>query len=214
MIFLNYYYDITLNFDMENIWEFYEWEEDDCFSYIKKIPLYRVSFETLKDFMTYSIKVDESFVLKNAHQTEIKGKDEIYASFLISDTKNSLAVMLNEEGNVIALSKTLVEDDNNINEFMYTITEVKIPYQKLEKRKIRKSLRQEEKVKNLILVELNTLLSEQKKEKLKYLYYEWFLKEEEDIHEMYAEMVEQLKKPINETLSRIYYLIRLSYHQV
>lgn len=214
MICLNYYYDIDLNFDMDNVWEFYEWEESDVLTFIKKIPLFRVSHETLCDFLKYHIKVSKEFVSSIAHQTQLYKKEDIYASFLMSDTKNSLAVLLNEEGEVIALSKVLVRDDNNINEFMYTLKETELSYDLLSLRKKRCGLRQENSMKKLISVELQTLLEENNEEKLQYLYYEWFQKEGTSLKAMYEEMNLNLNFSSYETLSRISYLIRLSYHQV
>ena len=212
---MNYYYDLTLNFDMENLWEFYEWEESDLLSNVKKIPLFRVDFDTMKDFLMNHIKVDESFVGDIAHKTIFRDSSEdVYASFLMSDSKNSLAVMLNEEGVVIALSKVLIVDDNNINEYMYTMRETEIPYQILYTRRKRKQLRQEEKLKRFIQIELQTLLEEKNIQKLKYLYYEWFQKEEDSIDKMYDEMISHLSKPMNESFEKISYLINLSYHRV
>ena len=42
---MNYYYDIVLNLN-EELYEFYEWEENDSIDFIKKIPLFRVSTKT------------------------------------------------------------------------------------------------------------------------------------------------------------------------
>ena len=45
-----YYYDVLLNFgEDENLYEFYEWEEKDQVDFVKKIPIFRVSTECLKD---------------------------------------------------------------------------------------------------------------------------------------------------------------------
>lgn len=214
MIYMNYYYDVLLNFDMEHLWNFYEWEENDIFTHVRKIPLYRVDYETMKDFLSYQVQVSSSFLEEVAHKTITQNKDDIYASFLMSDSKNSLAVLLNEEGKVIALSKLLVVDDNNVNEFMYTIRETKISYQTFELREQRKVLRQEEKIKQFILLELKTLFEERNEQKLKYLYYECFSYEEESLEKMYDDMVLYLKEPMNTNLEHLSYLIRLSYHQV
>lgn len=212
---MNYYYDLTLNFDMENLWEFYEWEETDLLSDVKKIPLFRVNFETMKDFLVNHIKVCQSFVNDIAHKTIFRDMTEdVFASFLISDSKNSLAVMINEEGYVIALSKLLIVDDNNINEYIYTLMECEIPYEVLGLREKKTCLRQEEKLKHFIKVELQTLMDSENVQKLQYLYYEWFQQEEECIDKMYHDMISYLSKPMDEKLEKISYLIQLSYHQV
>lgn len=199
---------------MDELWEFYEWEKTDYFSYVKKIPLFRVSFETLKDFMTYHIQMDLEFLSSIAHKTSVRGKEDIPYAFLMNDTKNSLAVLLNEEGTVVALSKTLVADDNNIGEFMYTLKETDLPYKKQEKRKKKCGLRQENDLKRFIMVELSTLLEEKNVQKLKYLYYEWFNEEEDEFEKMYQKMYSSLQHTDISVLERISYVIKLSYHQV
>lgn len=212
---MNYYYDVILNFDLDHFWKFYEWEVDDYFTIVKKIPLFRVSFETICDFLMYQINVSQSFCEEIAHKTTLKdSKENFYASFLISDTKNSLAVLLNENGRVIALSNLCISDSNHLNEYMYTLKEVDISYQTLECREFRHPLRQKEKMKNFVLVELNTLFRENNVLKMKYLYYEWFHKEGEDITLMYQDMVNHLPCISWDTLSYLDYFIRLSFHQV
>ena len=60
---MNYIYDILLNFnDPENYFEFYEWKEDDCFEHIKRIPLIRISKETMQNFLSCKIKVSSELL--------------------------------------------------------------------------------------------------------------------------------------------------------
>lgn len=212
---MNYYYDLVLNFDFDHLWHFYEWEKNDLLTYVKKIPLFRVDFDTMKDFLMYHIKMPSDFVSEIAHKTVVANQDEtLEYAFLMSDAKNSLAVLLNEEGIVIALSSVLIRDDNNINEFMYTLREKNLSYERLNKREIKHELRQKEKLSQVIQVELATLREEKNINKLKYLYYEWFGHDEEDFTKMYEEMQMALKNTDLETLEKISYFIRLSYHQV
>ena len=42
---MNYIYDITLNFNKNNLYEFYEWKEEDDAEFILKIPMFKVSTE-------------------------------------------------------------------------------------------------------------------------------------------------------------------------
>lgn len=212
---MNYYYDIVLNFDMDHIWEFYEWEKTDLFVYVKKIPLFRVSFETIIDFLSYHITIDQDFLKLIKDKTVIRNQEDGFSyAFLMSDSKNSVAVLLNEKGNVIAISKVLVQDDNNINEFMYTLKETEISYQLGKKREKKQGLRQEVSLKQFIQIELSTLVKENNIQKLKYLYYEWTGREEENLDKMYNNMVSLLKTSSSEELEKISYFIRLSYHQV
>ena len=56
-----YYYDVLLNFGSEEeVYEFYEWDNEDTIEFVKKIPLFRVSTQTLLDQFKY--KTEKAFL--------------------------------------------------------------------------------------------------------------------------------------------------------
>ena len=67
-----YYYDILLNFGSEELYDFYEWESSDALEYVKKIPLFRVSTDTLFDNLNYHITYDEEVLLQIQDKTVLK----------------------------------------------------------------------------------------------------------------------------------------------
>lgn len=210
-----YYYDVLLNFGTDgDIYEFYEWESEDNVEFIKKIPLFRVSLDCLKDNLKYKTKFDSSFIEQIKEKTIVKGSTENLNTFLISDSKNTLALEINEEGVVISRSKLLPSDELNISEVMFTMRESTLHYEKLEKYKMNTTLRQERKIKKLIEQEIDTLYKENNTSKLKYLYYEWFNKNNDNIENIYKEMTSSLQKGYNGNLKRVYDFIKLSYHNM
>lgn len=210
-----YYYDVLLNFGIDGeLYEFYEWEEEDNVEFIKKIPLFRVSLDCLKDTLKYKTKFDSSLVEQIKEKTIVKGSTESLNTFLISDSKNTLALEVNEEGKVISRSKLLPSDELNISEIMFTMRESTLHYEKLEKYPRITTLRQERKIKKLIQQEIDTLYEENNTSKLKYLYYEWFNKNNENMEEIYKEMTSSLQKEYNDNLSIVYDFIKLSYHNM
>ncbi len=211
---MDYYYDVTLNFDLEQIWKFYEWENDDGLIRVKKIPLFHVSLETICDFLNYELKIAPEFYQLIVGKTECKSREKFTVACLISDGKNAYGVLFDEHGVVKSVSPLLIKEELSVNEYMYTIRKTVIPYTILKKRILHRKLRYAQKLQNFILVELNTLLDEKRCDKLAYFYYEWFLKEEENMEKMYQDMVFALQTSSYEQLSYLSYLIRLSYHQV
>ncbi len=210
-----YYYDVLLNFGIDGeLYEFYEWEEEDNVEFIKKIPLFRVSLDCLKDTLKYKTKFDSSLVEQIKEKTIVKRSTESLNTFLISDSKNTLALEVNEEGKVISRSKLLPSDELNISEVMFTMRESTLHYEKLEKYPSITTLRQERKIKKLIQQEIDTLYEENNTSKLKYLYYEWFNKNNDNIEEIYKEMASSLQKEYNDNLSVVYDFIKLSYHNM
>ncbi len=210
-----YYYDVLLNFGSEELYEFYEWKSEDAIDFIKKIPLFRVSTETLKDQLKYKTKFNQDLVEMIKEKTIVKSTTDTFLyACIISDAKNALALELNKEGDVISRSKLLLSDEANLLEMMFTIKESHLEYEKKEKYFRRKNVRQMEEVQKLIECEIETLYQKQNTSKLKYLYYEWFNKTSEDIHGMYEEMKSAIKKGYNTSLVNIYNLIKLSYNKV
>ena len=147
------------------------------------------------------------YIYQNNHEV-------FYGSFLLSDSKNSLGVCVDENGNVVGLSRLLIRDDNNLNEFIYTMTFSDIPYLVLGKRKNQHVFRQYEKMKKSILLEINTLMEEKNYSKLRYFYYELTHQEELNMEAMYENMLNEIRNASFDLLLYFDYLIRLSSHQV
>lgn len=211
-----YYYDILLNFQDDRIlYEFYEWEETDDIDFVKKIPLFRISTSNLKDLLKYKVRFSEQFLNEIKNKTILKSSSKVLKNtFLVCDTKDALAIELNNEGVVISRSKLLLADEINLNEIMFTMKEAKLKYERLEKYEKRKEIRQIEKIKKLINCEINTLYESKNISKLKYLYYEWFNILTDDIDRIYTDMKSDLKHSFNKNQEQIYYLIKKSYNKV
>lgn len=210
-----YYYDILLNFNEGNeLYEFYEWEEKDSVELIKKIPLYRVSTQVLKDQIKYQTEFDSSLLDAIEKKTILKSNSRnLEYAFLLSDSKNALAIELNKEGKVISRSKLLLSDEINLNEMMFTMKETKLKYEKIKKYSTRLEIRQIAKIKKLIKCEIDTLYKSKNISKLKYLYYEWFNEHENILEKMISKMNKSLEQNYDENITRIYDLIKLSYNK-
>ena len=214
---MNYFYDILLNMDEESNYKFYEWDSIDPIELVKKIPLFRVDSKTLNDFYIYNIKVSNDFLNNLLDKTFLKNdklNKTIKYACLLSDTKSSIAVEFDNNGYVISISELLLDDDININEIIYTCKETSIDYEKQNIRKITNKLRQEEMIKKIIKIEINTLIDNNMIEKLQYLFYEWFSYIEEDKDNIKIKIDKELKKDIDSNMQHIYDIIKLSYHKV
>ncbi len=211
-----YYYDLLLNFqDSLNLYNFYEWEEKDDLDYVKKIPLYRVTSDSLQELFKFKVQFDQSFIEEIKNKTILKNSSKsLNNTFLVSDSKDSLALELNNEGVVISRSKLLLADEINLNEVMFTMKETKLKYKKIAKYKNSSSIRQIDEIKKLINCEINTLYESKNISKLKYLYYEWFNDLNDNVEEIYQTMKKTLKNQFDDNQKRIYELIKKSYPKV
>ncbi len=172
---MNYVYDILSNFNQE-LYDFYDWDKNDNFTHLRKVPSFRVSKEVLVDLMFKKVKIKGNLLKLIKDKTQVftkEGVDVIEYCFIVSDSVNALGVILDEDGVVYKRSKFLVSEELEINKCLKTSKIYNVEYNLLSS-KIHYSnmTRNEEKVTNLILNELELIMDST--DKIDYLYYEWF----------------------------------------
>ena len=172
---MNYVYDILSNFNQE-LYDFYDWDKNDNFTHLRKVPSFRVSKEVLVDLMFKKVKIKGNLLKLIKDKTQVftkEGVDVIEYCFIVSDSVNALGVMLDEDGVVYKRSKFLVSEELEINKCLKTSKIYNVEYNLLSsKTHYSNKTRNEEKVTNLILNELVLIMDST--DKIDYLYYEWF----------------------------------------
>lgn len=209
---MNYFYDLFLNFNEENVY-FYEWDELDNIEHFKRIPVFQVNNKTLNELINNKVSVEPDFIITIKNKS--KNKEDIIGNFaLFCDKNNGIAIEFDDNGIEIARSFLLVVDELNLLDIVYTIPIYPLKYNLIESIEHKKNLRKEEKIKLLISTEINTLLRRENYEKLNYLYIEWFNKKPNNKEEMIKDFYKALDKEINVSELKIYDLIKLSYNNV
>lgn len=172
---MNYVYDILSNFNQE-LYVFYDWDKNDNFTHLRKVPSFRVSKEVLVDLMFKKVKIKGNLLKLIKDKTQVftkEGVDVIEYGFIVSDSVNSLGVILDEDGVVYKRSKFLVSEELEINKCLKTSKIYNVEYNLLSSKTHYSNMtRNEEKVTNLILNELELIMDST--DKIDYLYYEWF----------------------------------------
>lgn len=212
MIDMHYYYDVLGNFD-ENYLEFYEWEKNDPITFIKKVPLVRISNKDMLNLLTYKIKVKGTWLEKYKEKTTLKNSKEKPLIILFSSTKTSVLLEFQENGEAVYRSKLLIEDENNCNEYAYSMKEIALSYEKLGKLVVKKEFRKALEDKKILKTELKTLEEEKNLEKCQFLYYEWFGILENDFDKMIKQCQAELTKDYSIKMHQIAELIKLSYKE-
>lgn len=214
---MNYYYDIILNWNEEEIYNFFEWNDTDSLELIKRIPLIKVKHKTFLDFIDSKVKVETSFLDSIYNKTLISSKKEMkkleYAA-LFTDGKSVIAIEFNKEGISLNYSVLLIDDELNTLESLYNIKETEISYEILTKLKRNKELRQVRDAKRLIALEVSNLYQNKEIAKLKYLFYEYKKEKSDDIKIIYETLMNDLKKNLSKEILNLYDIIKLSYHNV
>lgn len=172
---MNYVYDILSNFNQE-LYDFYDWDKNDNFTHLRKVPSFRVSKEVLVDLMFKKVKIKGNLLKLIKDKTQVftkEGVDVIEYCFIVSDSVNSLGVILDEDGVVYKRSKFLVSEELEINKCLKASKIYNVEYNLLSSKTHYSNMtRNEEKVTNLILNELELIMDST--DKIDYLYYEWF----------------------------------------
>lgn len=190
---MNYIYDLLLNFN-ENIYEFYDWNKTDNIKHIKKIPIFKIESNKMKQIKNNKIDFEPTFLEKIHNKTEeftSKKNNHIEYSCLFTDGVEVIGINMNKK---ITYSKLLLDEEFEVTNMSLhmkeTPIEIKIiEYNKQEQFKTRKEIEQISSAKKI----LKNILNENNPEKLKYLYYECFNKKNDSIEEIIKELNKKIE---------------------
>ncbi len=208
---MNFYYEIKLNFSDNELYKFYEWSENDKLDLIKKIPIIKVKTALLKEIYNNNFEISEDLFNYISGKTIVKDNLNIENACIFCDTKNCIAIEFDKNRKSIARSTLLLEDENNICEVSFSIKMKDIEIKKIDKLNYSHEFRQETKIKNVITKEILELYKNKDKNKLEYLYYEWFNEKETNLDIILKKMLQDIKKELKSIHCEIYKIIKMSY---
>ena len=170
-------YDIVVNYKKQ-AYEFYEWDKSDNITHIKVIPSIKVTSKCISDFLNNNIVIKKDLIEKVKDKTEViyKGKiKKINYSCILFDKNISLCVLFDENGYMIAKSKLLFEESDDVIKSGYELKETKLDYKVLKTTSFNKFRTRNE---NKIIYGLNSyidnIFKNNRYDELKYLYLECF----------------------------------------
>lgn len=211
---MTYVYDLILNYNSE-LYEFYEWEKDDFIYHIKRINMVLVSSNIYNDIYDNIVSFDNDFLLSIYNKCEYytnRKIDVIPYAFLLTDSYRVMALLLDKTGKVIKYSSLLLDEEEEVLDLCYKLGEIKINYHILKKKnKSEFKTREEKNILNFIKDDLEKSYLNKNYIKLKYLYYEYFNKQSDNVNLIYHELLEEMNKDINKKHYDLYNLIKLSY---
>ena len=208
---MNFYYEIKLNFSDNELYKFYEWSENDKLDLIKKIPIIKVKTALFKEIYNNNFEISEDLFNYISGKTIVKDNLNIENACIFCDTKNCVAIEFDKNRKSIARSTLLLEDENNICEVSFSIKMKDIEIKKIDKLNYSHEFRQETKIKSVITKEILELYKNKDKNKLEYLYYEWFNEKETNLDIILKKMLQDIKKELKSIHCEIYKIIKMSY---
>jgi len=210
---MNYIYDILINFQPFLI-DSYEWNKEDDIIHIRKIPLFKVDTKTLLNVIKNRVKIDSDWVRNLMNKTEVFTNKKIgfieYAC-LLSDGLEVVAIRLNNNGIIKAKSSLLIDEAMEVLDYTETLSNSNIKYEvtKNNDHPLFKT-RQEIRINNFILKELQKTISENNIDKLNYLYLECFGHKCCDHKRPELELMEQLKTNFDDIYLKIYCFFKMT----
>lgn len=202
---MNYIYDIILNFN-EEFYDFYEWNNNDNVINVRKIPVLKVDENTYVSLRNNKIQVSMETIdslKKNFSLYNEKIEGNIIC--LITNGMSAFGVMFNNNGYLIKRSGMLFDEEEEVIDESENIKEVKIDFIKNEKQKsnnISRIVKEKQKFIKDYISSLDDELT------LKYIYYDYFEKEE-DKNNIKEILLSEINSEWNSKLSKLYDLTKL-----
>lgn len=202
---MTYIYDVTLNFN-DILYDFFEWNENDNIIHVKKIPILKLDNTNFFNIITHKIKINNILLNKIRNKTETYGKKtKNFTACLISNDENIIALKFNDEGISTDISSINVEEELDILEIKINHSNF-FSYETLLERIFLTTTRFDNTNKKIIKTEINNLDLKKDKDKIKYLYFEYFGNYIDDELIALNQLKQEIKTGYNNNLKELFKL--------
>lgn len=206
---MTYIYDILVNFSSE-LYEFYEWSKKDKLIHLKKIPIIKVKSKVMDDLCFNNIKIDKKVLNLIFNMTEKYDFKKIKYASIFTDGERVLTIEFNEKGEIKNRSKLLLEDEDEVNNYILRCETTDIDYKVLNKYNYMNNLtRKESNIRNILLKDLKISYKKANYQKISYMYFEFFNKKKDNIEDMYNELLESITNNFNKNHLELYNVLLL-----
>lgn len=205
---MNYIYDIVLCFNNYKLdINSYEWNSTDRFTYIEKIPIYRISDIGMNEINNHLIKIDRS-LLEDIHNKTYTKNEIIDYSLLVTDMNRVVALKFDSSGLLIEKSMLLIdEEDAAIEEASLLDLDI-FNYNKLDFYDNELFLtRNEKNMKIGLIEEIEYLFNNKMFDEINYLYYEVF-SVNKSIKNKYLDLIQLINN--NSNIDKLYSIVKMT----
>lgn len=202
---MNFIYDIVLNFNKE-FYDFFEWNRKDNVVNVKKIPFFLVDDDTFKIMKYDDVIVDTSFIESINDRTFTYSRCKIGPSCLITNGKEVMGLLFNGSGVLLKRSSLLLDEEEEVLDEIYSDVVYKIGIVKDRKVKRGTSTRIESEKKEFLIKYIN---KEDSDINLKYLYYDYFEKDEDNPKVVKDLLIREIKNNWNKNFNRLYETVKI-----
>lgn len=180
---MDYVYDIVLNFQ-NKYYDFYEWQKNDKIINIKRLPIYKI---TNKDYL--NLKYNDVTIDVNSLSKPSK-------MFLVTSGLEVMGLIIDNKGNIIKRSSLIFEESDDILNDRDLIKQIDLKYHINHIHKTRLMSRINQTKKQYINNCFQNLDKQKDEYFLKYLYYDIYNLELDDIDKIYDDLITLSKKDV------------------
>ena len=180
---MDYVYDIVLNFQ-NKYYDFYEWQKNDKIINIKRLPIYKI---TNKDYL--NLKYNDVTIDVNSLPKPSK-------MFLVTSGLEVMGLIIDNKGNIIKRSSLIFEESDDILNDRDLIKQINLKYHINHIHKTRLMSRINQTKKQYINNCFQNLDKQKDEYFLKYLYYDIYNLELDDIDKIYNDLITLSKKDV------------------
>lgn len=191
---MNYIYDVTFNLNKNNLYNFYEWKEEDNPEFILKTPIFKIDKDTYLDIKNNDVIVDKKFLNLIENKTETYCPNCIgiirYACILATDSE-VFGVEFDSDGNNYMKSSISIDEENEILDVVTNMKYSIIDYKIRKRIKIENKFktRNEKDIEKYLINKLNNMKDNNELSKLKYIFYEVYNEKIDDIDKIYNKLI-------------------------
>lgn len=203
---MNYIYDIVLNFNKE-YYDFFQWNKKDSIINIKKIPLFIVNNDIFNSMKYDLVSVNSLFIDSIKDKTYTYNKQKMGISCLLSNGKQVIGVLFNDKGELIKRSSLLLDEEEEVLDEIYSNEVTNIEIVKIRKGKNSDSVNRVQKEKKDFLIRY--IIKEKNDINLKYLYYDYFEKDENDSNIIRNCLINEINNNWNKKFDTFYETVKI-----
>lgn len=203
---MNFIYDIVLNFN-KDFYNFFEWSKKDNIINIKKIPLFVVDNDTFKIMKYDSVTVSKNFIDSIKDKTYTYSRQKVGPCCLVSNSKEVIGLLFGDSGVLLKRSSLLLDEEEEVIEEIYSDEIFNIEIIKTKKNKVENNVNRIQKEKKEFL--LKYINKETDYINLKYLYYDYFEKDEDNINVIKVSLIHEIKNNWNKKFDSFYETVRI-----
>lgn len=202
---MNFIYDIVLNFN-KDFYNFFEWNKNDNIINVKKIPIFLIDNDTFTSMKYDNVIVSKDFIDLIRDKTYTYTRSKLGISCLISNNKEVIAVLFNDNGNLIKRSSLMLDEEEEVldeieNDSLYKINIIK--RRKVNIENVNRNIKEK---KDFLIKYIN---KETNDINLKYLYYDYFEKDENNIKTIKNDLIKEIKNNWNKKLNNFYDTVKI-----